>query len=84
MLEKIWDEYLFEEYAFVDSMEEKELSKKASEMHNILNALLTEEQNNAMENYIEALYIIQDYRVRKAFIKGCKFTASFLLEAGIC
>ena len=55
---------------------------RLAKMHEAANALLTKVQREAIEEYIEALYEMQGFCVKKAFIKGCEFTASFFLEAG--
>ena len=81
-LEKLWNEYFAEECAAMDTAEEKALIKKAGELHKIANESLSREQKDATENYIEALYEMQDCFGKKAFFKGCEFATSFLLEAG--
>ena len=80
-LKKLWEEYLSDECAMIKTEEEKELIKKASQMRESLNALLTKEQLDAMQKYVEALYDSEYYVIREAFFKGCEFTASFLFEA---
>ena len=54
---------------------------RLAKMHEAANALLTKVQREAIEEHIEALYEMQGFCVKKAFIKGCEFTASFFLEA---
>ena len=80
-LEKLWNEYFAEECAVADSNEERELIKKAAEMHKSVSKSLTEEQNKIFEQYIDALYESQSFFAKKAFFKGCEFSVSFLLEA---
>ena len=81
-MERLWNEYLAEECAAIETQEEKALVRKALEMHKNANELLTKEQNDAIEKYIEALFEMQDSFIKKAFFKGCEFTTSFLLEVG--
>ncbi|MBQ9098007.1 MAG: hypothetical protein IJY50_01080 [Clostridia bacterium] len=81
-LEKLWNEYLAEECAVIDTEEEKRLAKKAAEKHDIANDLLTKEQSDIVEDYVDAVCEIQGCFSKKAFFKGCEFTASFLLEVG--
>ena len=81
-LEKLWNKCFFEECATIDSNEERTLLKKASEIHEAANSLLTQMQREAVEKYVDALYEIQGFIVKKAFFKGCELAASFLLETG--
>ena len=81
-LEKLWSEYFAEECAAIDTKKERALAKQALQMHNIANELLTKEQSEALEKYIEVLFEMQDSFVKKAFFKGCEFAISFLLETG--
>ena len=78
--QKLWDEYLSQECATIETEEEKKLVKKAVELHTKANNILTKEQKDAVESYTETLYDIQSSFVKKAFLKGCKYTASFLFE----
>lgn len=80
--EKLWNGYLSEECSTINSEEESALLKKADELHKKAGELLSSEENDALEKYIEALYEIQSYLIKKAFFKGCEFTASFLAEIG--
>ena len=82
-LEKLWNEYFAEECAAMNSEEERALSKRAIELHKGVIELLTKEQNDAIEGYIDALFEIQESFVKKAFFKGCEFATAFLLEAGV-
>ncbi|MBQ8719504.1 MAG: hypothetical protein IJY65_00545 [Clostridia bacterium] len=77
-LEKLWNEYFANECAAIDTANEKALVKKAANMHDIAVKLLSSEQREALENYVDLLCEIQDFLVKKAFFKGCKFTTSFL------
>lgn len=80
-LEKLWNEYLLDECAVIDTEEERELTRKMAELHKKVNALLNKEQQEVVEKYVDALYDIHALFAEKAFFKGCKFSVSFLWEA---
>ena len=80
-LEKLWNEYLLEQCSAMDTDEERELTKKAVELHEQVTDLLTAEQQHAVEAYVDALCEINSLFAKKAFLKGCEFAVSFLLEA---
>ena len=44
--------------------------------------MLDEEQQKAVEKYVETLFDMQALFAKKAFIKGCEFATSFLLATG--
>ena len=79
-LEKLWDEYLIDESSMIHTDEERVLTKTAIELHKKAMALLSKEQEEAVEKYVDALGDINAVFTRRAFCKGCEFTASFLLE----
>ena len=81
-LEKLWNEYLSDECAAMDTEEERELTKKAVELHEKANVLLNKEQQDAVEKYVDALCEVEALFVKKAFFKGCEFAVSFLSEVG--
>ena len=81
-LEKLWNEYLLDECAVINSDEERNLTQKTAELHEKANALLNREQKEAVEKYVDVLCDIEALFVKKAFLKGCEFAVSFLLEAG--
>ena len=81
-LKKLWYEYYAEECLLIETEEESALAKKALEQKNTVNELLTKEQKEAVEKYLEALYDLQASFNQNAFIKGCEFATSFLLESG--
>lgn len=81
-LERLWDEYLSDECAKIDTDEERKLTKNTVELHEIANAMLNQEQKDAVEKYVDSLCDVEAIFVKKAFIKGCEFAVSFLLEAG--
>ena len=82
LLERLWNEYLFDECAFMNTDEERRLAKKAVELHEVASALLNKEQEKAVEAYVDALCDAEALLSRKAFFKGCEFAASFLFEIG--
>lgn len=79
-LEKLWNEYLSEECAAFDTDEERKISQKTVKLHEEANALLNQDQQDAVEKYVDALCEIETHFVKKAFFKGCEFAVSFLLE----
>ena len=81
--ESLWNDYFADECAAIESEEERELTKKAIEMHEKLSELLTKEQNEAVERYADALCDISSSFSKKAFFKGCEFMLSLVLELGI-
>ena len=81
-LEKLWSEYLSSECAVIDTDEERILTKKASELHERLDALLDNDQREAVERFVDALCDVNAIFTKKAFFKGCEFATSFLLESG--
>ena len=80
MLDKLWNEYLLDECAVIDTDDERRLTKKALELHEKANAMLSKEQKEATEKYIDALCDLEALFAKKAFFKGCEFTLSFLSE----
>jgi len=80
VLEKLWSEYLWEDCAVMETNEERALAKKAVDLHREALALLNEEQEKAVERYLDALSDTEALYVRKAFFKGCKFAVAFLVE----
>ena len=79
--ESLWNEYFAERCATIHTDEEKTLIRRAAEMHDEINRLLTKEQIEETQKYIELLYEIQSVFVKKAFFTGCGFATSFLFEA---
>ena len=82
-LELLWKEYFAEKCATIETDEERALIKKAVERHKEVSEMLSKEENDAVEKYVEVLYEAQASFNKKAFFKGCKFAASFILEMGI-
>ena len=81
-LEKLWNDYLLDECAVMDTDEERALTKKTAELHEKANALLNKDQQDAVQEFVDALCDLESLFVKKAFCKGCEFAVSFLLEAG--
>ena len=80
IVEKIWDEYFSEQCAEIKTSEERALLQKASELHTAANRLLTAEQMQAVEKYVESLFELQGYITKRSFFKGCSFAVSFFFE----
>ena len=80
-LEKLWNEYLLENSAVIDTEEERTLTKQTIELHKKVTELINQEQNDAVEKYVDALCDLEALFAKKAFIKGCEFAISFLLES---
>ena len=80
-LEKLWEDYLLEECDSVKTSEERKMMKNAVELHENLSEILSEEQRNALEKYIDTVCEIDSIFAKKAFLKGCEFAVSFLFEA---
>ena len=81
-LDKLWNEYLLEECAAIDTNEERMLTRELADLHDKANALLNDEQKAAVEKYVDALCDIDALFAKMAFSKGCEFAVSFLLETG--
>ena len=79
-LEKLWNEYLLDECAIIDTEEEKNLTKMTAALHEKANALLNKEQQAVIEKYVDSLCELESIFAKKAFFKGCEFSVSFLLE----
>ena len=80
MLERLWNEYLAEKCAVIEGEQEKMLAQKTLEKGKVWRDMLSKEQCAAVEKYIDLLCEIQESFVKKAFFKGCEFTAMFFLE----
>ena len=80
-LEKLWNDYLVDECAILKTAEEKELAAKAAALHEQANAMLSAEQRAAVEQYLDALCVLDALFARKAFMRGCEFAVAFLREA---
>ena len=81
LLEKLWNDYLADECAAMDTAEEKALTAKVAALHDQASALLTEEQRAAVDQYLDALCDLDALFARKAFVRGCEFAVAFLREA---
>ena len=81
-LEKLWQEYISDECDSIKTLEERKMIKNVAELHEKVIAILSEEQKNAVEKYIDTICEMDSIFAKKAFFNGCKFAVSFLLEAG--
>ena len=81
-LEKLWNEYLLDDCAVINTDEERNLTQKTAELHEKANALLNEVQKDAVQRYVDALCDVEAMFVKKAFLRGCEFATLFILEAG--
>ena len=79
-LELLWNEYFADECARLATDKEREQTKEAAQIHEYINARLTENEKEGFDKYIDALCDIQCSFAKRAFFKGCEFAASFLLE----
>jgi len=80
-LEKLWYNYLLDECGVINTEEERLAVRKSAELHEKANLLLTDEQKDAVEKFVDALSNAEALFAKKAFIKGCAFAVSFLREA---
>ena len=81
-LEKLWNDYLLNECAAMNTEEERALTRKAVTLRKKATASLSAEQKEAVDAYVNVLYCMESLFVKKAFFAGCEFSVSFLLEAG--
>lgn len=69
ILEKLWNEYFAEECAVIDTEEERTLIRKAAEMHQKANELLTKEQSDALENALKHYTKLKVFVLKRHFSK---------------
>lgn len=81
-LEKLWYEYLWEECSAIDTEEARTLAQRTVALHKEAVALLSKEQEDALEKYVDALCGVEALFAKKAFLKGCEFTLAFLWDVG--
>ena len=79
--EKLWQEYFFEECTRIETSEEKEIIRKTAELHEKVDALLTKEESEAMQEYVDCIYDSAETFYKKAFMKGVRLAISLFLEA---
>ena len=79
ILEKLWNDYLSDECAAINTEKERKLTESTALLCDNLQVLLNSDQKEALEKYIDSLSDINCIFAKKAFITGCKFTANFLL-----
>ena len=65
-LEKLWTDYFSDECAVVDTNEERVMLKQTAELHQKANDVLNAEQQEAVENYVDALCDMEALLVKKA------------------
>ena len=83
LLEELWNDYIADVCAVLDTEEEKRLSKIAVEAHRSAIEVLTKEQQEGVEKYVDVLSELQLCFAKKAFFKGCEFSVSFMLETAL-
>ena len=81
-IKKLWREYLADENAAIKDERERKLTERAGKLHDDLAVLLSKENYGAVEGYLEVLNELTILTEEKAFLKGCEFAVSFLLDAG--
>ena len=80
MLDELWNNYFAEECAVITTDEERALLKRTGTLREALNKLITTEQRELLDRYVEALYEIEGIFNKKIFFSGCKFAATFFFE----
>ena len=80
-IENLWAECVESECSKMDTTEERVLARRVSEKRKLMDEVLDGEQRCVLDSYMDALCELNALFARKAFAKGCEFTASFLLEA---
>lgn len=81
ILKNLWVDYFADECAKFGTEEESALAKKVVVAHKKVIELVTKEQHEAIEKYVEYIYELQSIFAEKAFKKGCEFAFSFFFEA---
>ena len=56
IIEKLWNEHFADECAQIHTKEERDLLKKAIEIQEAANELMSKEQSDAIQKYVEILY----------------------------
>ena len=79
-LEKLWHEYFSDKCSVINTDEERRLSKIALELEKKFKDSMSKEQEEAVNQYINALYDLEELFLKKAFYMGCEFAVSFLWE----
>ena len=80
-IDTLWTEYFSEVCATIETEEERELARNVTAMRQAVNALVSEEQSEAIQKYTDALAKMQSAFLKKAFWKGCALATSLFLEA---
>ena len=79
-LEKLWCDYFFDECSMLDD-KDRILNKKALVLHDDMLSSMNENQKEKIEKYLDCIFEMNENFGKKAFIKGCEFSASFLIES---
>lgn len=77
IFENLWNEYLWDKCTTIDSDEERELIKRSAQLHEKVNALLDDDEEKAVNKYIDSIYDIESLFIKKAFFKDCEFATAF-------
>ncbi|MBQ7226138.1 MAG: hypothetical protein IJX02_06015 [Clostridia bacterium] len=80
-IEQLWNEYLVDKCSAISTEEERMVAEKAARLHEKVSSMLSREQNEALDKCIASIYESEAFIARKAFLKGCEFAVSFILEA---
>ena len=80
LFDKLWNGFFAEECASSNTEEERVIAKKVIEIRKTLDKLLTPEQLETAQKYIDALYEMQSFSVKKAFLTGLDFGASLMFH----
>lgn len=80
-MERLWHDCFEEDCSTLNSEQEKALMKEAARLRESFEHEMTKEQIAVTQAYSDVLCELQIIFAKKAFLKGCEFTASFLFEA---
>jgi|GEM_PF-1370318 len=81
-MDRLWDEYLVDECAKIDTDEQRRLAGRAAELGEAVSRLLSAEQGEALEAYVDSLLDAEAFYIKKAFFMGCELAISFLWNSG--
>ena len=82
MMEKLWNEYLSEACAGIQTEAERTQMRRIVESKRAMCEHLSEEQCTTLEAYTDAVCALQDSFVKKAFFCGCKLALSLIFATG--
>ena len=83
IFEKLWENYFYNELSDLHSDEEKAAAREVRKTREKMESLLSDEQMEAVGEYVEAMQEEETFFAKRAFIKGCELGASFILDTGI-